>query len=352
METIKIIHIADMHFDAPMSGFSDRKKAETRKEEAKDTFSRIIDEAVKREVDALLIAGDMFDSDFVLPQTIKFLQNCFKKLGNIPVFISPGNHDFNHENSIYSNTLWGENVHIFSDEISFFDIKNARIYGYGFAERFISEPKLEGFSADDKISIMVMHGDLQANSQYNPISLKHIKDSGLDYLALGHIHKFDGIKKEGATTYAYSGTHEGKFFDEEGSCGFIYGEVGKGVANLQHINFAKREVKSIDVSVSGLLTYDEIAEKIRDAISDSKDIYKITLTGEIGEGVFLNLAILEEKIHDLCFQCKVYDKTEIKKGGETGTIRAAFEEKFAGKDDEVSALALKYGIAALLGREI
>ena len=51
----------------------------------------------------------------------------------------------------------------------------------------------------------------------------------MDYIALGHIHKFSGIKRIGNTYYAYSGCPEGRGFDEEGDKGIIF---RRGISGL------------------------------------------------------------------------------------------------------------------------
>ena len=60
---MKIIHCADLHLDAGMTANLPKEKASERKNELLTTFNRMIDYAVEEKVDALIIAGDLFDTN-------------------------------------------------------------------------------------------------------------------------------------------------------------------------------------------------------------------------------------------------------------------------------------------------
>ena len=47
------------------------------------------------------------------------------------------------------------------------------------------------------------HGEAEGKGDYAPISKVSIAGSGLDYLALGHIHQYSGLQREGNTFWAY-----------------------------------------------------------------------------------------------------------------------------------------------------
>ena len=88
---------------------------------------------------------------------------------------------------------------------------------------------LKGFTAPEEMgfAIGILHGDTtQAKSPYCPITAKQIKDSNLDYLALGHIHKCDAIKS-GKTLCAWPGGPMGRGYDEPGRKGVLIVELGE-----------------------------------------------------------------------------------------------------------------------------
>lgn len=47
---------------------------------------------------------------------------------------------------------------------------------------------------------MCIHGEVGVTSNYDPISETEIAASGMDYIALGHIHKESGLKNAARPT--------------------------------------------------------------------------------------------------------------------------------------------------------
>ena len=61
---IKILHTGDIHLDSPFSGL-DPRSAEIRKNELRAAFTSMMTYAKMNNVDMLLMAGDIFDSEYV-----------------------------------------------------------------------------------------------------------------------------------------------------------------------------------------------------------------------------------------------------------------------------------------------
>src|SRR5574344_670031 len=59
---MKIIHCADLHLDSKMESNLSKEKADERKAELLQTFTRMVDYAQENNVKAVIIAGDMFDT--------------------------------------------------------------------------------------------------------------------------------------------------------------------------------------------------------------------------------------------------------------------------------------------------
>ena len=130
---IKILHSADWHLDAPMSGYTPEILRTLQSESRKipQTITRLCKE---EGCDLLLLAGDLFDGA-ASSETVSSVQSALAAL-DIPVIITPGNHDFSSPDSPWKKELWPENVHIFrSQEIESVALPelNCRIYGAGFA---------------------------------------------------------------------------------------------------------------------------------------------------------------------------------------------------------------------------
>jgi len=303
--TKKIIHCADIHFDSVMSGIKDPKKVNIRREEMKKTFQKII--ALAAESDMLLISGDLFDAKKVSKSTLEFLKGEFLKISDVSVFIIAGNHDYLGEMSVYKTFDFGKNVHIFGTSMECVELADCDVYGISFKTANDEREMLSGFTVKnpDKINICLMHGNLSGND-YNPIKISDIEKSGIDYLALGHIHKASEIKKAGSTHYAYCGCPEGRGNDETGKKGVYKLELIKGnIVASEFVPVAERMYIDEDVDISGAGSYDEIIEKIMTKYKGEKHLYRFTLTGSCDFSI--DTEVIEERIK--AFSLTIRDKT-------------------------------------------
>lgn len=288
MSGIKILHMADIHFGRPASGLPENLR-DIRRQEVRSTFSAAIAMAKEKNVDVVLIAGDLFDRADTDKSTINFIKGEFDKLGDIPVFISPGNHD--PHGSAYDALMEAgcQNVTVFGADCTYkvFSEKNFAVYGVGFNNEVIHTPLLTKIKAEDEnmINIAVVHGEIAANSDYNPVTEADIAATGMNYIALGHVHAYSGIKKAGATCYAYSGTPEGGGFDECGDKGVIYGEVSKDGCALDFVPISKRRYHTVEVDVTDTSTLQGIIDKVVSVADNKDDLYKIVLTGQRPEKI-------------------------------------------------------------------
>ncbi len=219
---MKILHTADWHLGAPLQGHG-----ESLRKALAEVPGRILEICRQENCDLVLIAGDVFDGGY----TPALYQNVFDilKAMEVPVFITPGNHDYCSQESPWRKEFWPENVHIFKTpriESVAIPALNARVYGAGFAS-MDCQGLLEDFAADcdEQYAIGIFHADpAVANSNYNPITVQQVKTSNLDYLALGHIHKADKFTA-GKTLCAWPGCPMGKGYDEPGEKGVYIVEL-------------------------------------------------------------------------------------------------------------------------------
>lgn len=372
MQRVKIVHSADLHFDTPFKEVS-IEQSKINKEELKEVFMKIIHLCYEKHVDIFLLAGDIFDNYTLNRETIYFLEKAFQKIPKTKVFISPGNHDPYGQKSFYSLVNWPQNVHIFKGYLEKVYLKelDVNVWGAGFNDRYLKESLLKDFSeASDKINLMVIHGDIVEGNQkneYNPITAEQIKNSGMDYIALGHRHEFSGINKSGSTFYAYSGCPQGRGFDELLDKGIIYGFISKSVAELEFIKTSKRNYYQKEIDVSSAYGYEELRDRIVTSIDAEKrknNFYKLVLVGEIAEDFNIDETILAEKLKKDFYFCKIVDKTivkydfdELSKGY---SVKSIFVKKMIKKiedtdneeEKEVIKLALKLGLRSLSESEI
>lgn len=370
MKKVKILQAGDLHFDTP---FKDLNKniALISKEELLEVFSKIISMCIENSVDILLLTGDIFDNLTVNKKTLVFIKNQLERIINIKVFISPGNHDPYYEKSFYKMIEWPSNVHIFKSSVESVVLQDLEtvVWGAGFNTHHVKKSMLKNISINEKyINIMVIHGDVSNSDEgndYNPITLRDIEASRLDYIAIGHRHNYSGILRQKDTCYAYAGCPQGRGFDELGDKGIIVGEVSKGAVDLRFIRTSKRNYYVVDVDISNSVSYEEIKDRVINSINEGErknNLYKIILKGEIESYINLNEDIVFEKIKDYFYFVKVIDNTDVKldfdKISKDYSIKGVYARKLLDKmedddyDDEVIKLALKIGIQCLSHEEV
>ena len=331
---LKIIHTADVHLDSAFSGISDSGKMAVRREDMRTSFSRIVDMA--KQADFLLIAGDLFDGALITHTTLDFLKQQFAKISDTPVFICAGNHDAFTEDSVYKNFDFGENVHVFGHGAECVETEKADIYGISFSNANVEKTLLSQFQIKhpDKINILVMHANL-AGEGYNPIRLQEIADSGMDYIALGHIHKTSGLSKQGGTYFAYPGCPEGRGFDETGEKGVLALELAKGEVKATFVPVQERMYIEEKVDITGLASYEDITEKIKSVLCGANHIYRIVLCGAAAFPV--DTAVLKEKIDGFYVTVRDHTKpeTDIKTQSKEFSLKGLFAA-YALKDQETT----------------
>lgn len=353
---MRILHSADLHLDSAFVGRSPETVAALRREQLRlpGILATICRE---KGCDLMLLSGDLFDGKWTM-ESVEALRTAFREAA-VPVFISPGNHDFCTPDSPWLAESWPENVHIFKNpvlESVVLPELDCRVYGAGYASMDCG-PLLEDFCAqgEETYHIAVLHGDpVQKRSPYNPITQAQVAASRLDYLALGHVHKA-GSFRAGDTLCAWPGCPMGRGYDELEE---------KGVLLVTLEDGAQAEFLTLDTprffDLEAQIMVDP-ASAVADALPavGNGDYYRITLTGEWDDldlaglstqfAHFPNLELRDRTVPvtDL-WACAGEDSLE---GMYFGLLKAAHAE--ADKEEqEILTLAAKISRRILDGREV
>jgi DNA repair exonuclease SbcCD nuclease subunit len=211
---VSFLHISDVHLGYQQYGNTERYNDFAR------AFLTSVDFAIEKNVDFVLICGDLFHKSAIAPKTLFQANEGFERLANagIQVVAINGNHDkakyaegysWLHYLSYRGHIILlspvfseeGTRLDPWNDEEgSYIDIEGVRIFGIPYlgasTEPVLEEmPKiLESLSAEDiKFTVLIGHFGLEgeipgvaggiSTSLLNPLK-KHI-----DYIGLGHLHK-------------------------------------------------------------------------------------------------------------------------------------------------------------------
>jgi DNA repair exonuclease SbcCD nuclease subunit len=261
---IKILHSADWHLGAPLLG------RENLHQELLQIPGKLAALCRRENCDLVLLSGDLFDGGYTR-ESLQILCSALEEMA-VPVFITPGNHDFVGGQSPWLTESFPENVHIFKNSvIESVELPGCRVYGAGFTG-MDCPALLPGFRAEgDAVNIGIFHGDpTVAASPYNPISRMQVEQSNFDYLALGHIHQA-GSFLAGKTLCAWPGCPMGRGYDEEGEKGAYIVTIDGGIS----ARFVPLDTPRF-YDLQG--TLDDM-DRLLPAVGSS-DYYRITLTGE------------------------------------------------------------------------
>lgn len=313
MNSVKIMHTADMHLGASVSRFDDNKNR-IRMHEIQKSAIDVLNKAA--DCDVVLLSGDIFDSPVCRETVADELLSTVSSLPDTRFFMSCGNHDPYGSRIIdYCIKNAPDNFFVFGSEfVECFTIeeKKLRVYGISFSSQFQNTSLLKNLPQCDNsyTNILCVHGEVTAGeSIYNPVNLEKVKDAGFDYCALGHIHAFSGIRKYGNLYYAYPGVHEPNGFDETGKKGYISGTVGSdGNFSLRFIPSAKRLYVDESVDISDIESYSSLVSRLN-AIAGDGNICRFTLTGTNKFASLLNTSLVESQIN--AFSAEVTDMTTV-----------------------------------------
>lgn len=352
---LHILHAADLHLDAPFAALT-AEQARQRRSEQRLLLDALADAAIERGADLVALSGDLLDSAQTYRETAQALASA---LGRIPapVVISPGNHDFYGPGSLYAAPIWPKNVLIFRESaIQTVDLPNMTLYGAAFTGQFRDGSPLALFrTADgDNPSVMVLHGDVEGTGRYGSIPRSDIAQSGLTYLALGHIHACSGLQKEGNTYWAYPGCTEGRGFDELGDKGALWVTIGDDNAvTAELLPLCRRRYEILECDLTGK----DPAQAVISALSQGSrdDVCRLILTGE-SQGV--DLPALAQAAQGLRWALTLRDHTRVPQDlwsretedSLTGLFLREMRRRIAAAQGEEKATlerAVRFGLTAL-----
>jgi len=280
MPSFTFLHAADIHLDSPLRGLSryEGVPADEVRGATRSAFDRLIETAIDRAVDFVVLAGDIYDGDWRDMGTGLYFSAAMGRLGRagIPVFLLAGNHD---AASVITKALPAlENVHLFSTRkptTHRLPHLGVAIHGRSFSDREVFDNLAVGYPVADEASfnIGVLHtalGGYAAHARYAPCSEQDLVAKGYDYWALGHVHEHAILRRD--PYIVFPGNLQGRNVREQGPKGAVLVDVEDGhVDAVTHLPLDVVRWARVEVDVSTASDIDAIHGHVREALRAARD---------------------------------------------------------------------------------
>lgn len=287
---MKFIHFADAHLDSPFRGLSFLPSEEFNHiyQAADQSLKRIVDLALKENVDLVLIAGDTFDSNTPSPRAQLFFAKQIKRLTDqkIQVVMIFGNHDhMKKEDLLVTKTPYfkllgnGEKV-----ETVTFETKDGFAYdviGFSYLNNHITRDMIPDFpekGQDYTFGLMHAQEKAQAGNVYAPFTTSEVQNLNYDYFALGHIHARNNLSED--PWIVYPGNIQGRHINEMGAKGCYLGEIDEQTKKTT-IEFKQTSPiiwQAAEINLEDEIDKAGLQSKIIDALNQAKQKTYFSLT--------------------------------------------------------------------------
>lgn len=358
---MKIIHCADIHLDSGMGTNFNKEKAKERRNEILNTFRRMVDYAVVNGVDAIIIAGDLYDTRKISATAVNIFINAVKNNPGITFYYLKGNHDA--ESLLGAFDVIPDNLKLFGNSWTSYRYKSIDITGIEL-DKDNSRTACDSLALDrDNFNIVIMHGqksEYAGSDKAETINLRALRNKGIDYLALGHVHSYCSAKLDSRGKWCYPGCLEGRGFDECGEHGFVLIDIDEDKLTYTDtfVPFASRKVCEIHVDISGCRDNADIESRIMDKKqgTDESAVVKIVLSGKVECDCIKDTELIENRLKDMFYALRIYDESSFIVDYHSYENDRSLKGEFVrmvkaselGEDEK--AEVIRYGIQALSGR--
>jgi len=354
---MKIIHTSDIHIDSALTTRLPSDKVRERRRELLSNFPRMVEEAKVISAGAIIIAGDLFDTERITKKALDTALDVIERAERIMFFYLPGNH----EGSALSNSgrPLPKNLAIFDKDWSYFSAGDITIAG----RSEICEDMFDtlDLSAETK-NIVVLHGELRdKTSAPDVIGKKDAAGKNIDYMALGHYHSYSRTNIDERGYAVYSGMPEGRGFDEVGDKGYVIIDTDAKKVECGFRKFAKRRLHIAKVDITGILRSSDVDDRVKAAVRDipSTDMVRIELTGGYSPELWKDTDKLCRDFSDSFYYFEVKDQSKIAINPDDYKYDKSLKGEFirtVGLDDSLDnatkARVIACGINALMGEEL
>ena len=302
MTGFRFVHAADLHLDSPFKGIqgaAPERVAQILRDATFEVYDAIIDLCIRERVDALLVAGDIYDgADRSLRAQRKFVAglNRLHESG-VRSFVCHGNHD--PLDGWEAGLAMPESCHRFGPQVESVPIDPAdpargRVYGMSYPRQVVKENVAKRFRRDQDqpggIAVGLLHcnvGSDTGHEPYAPCTLQDLAAAGMDYWALGHVHTAQVLRAE-SPAIVYPGNPQGRHSNETGPRGVYLVSISDSVPPTT--DFCAVDVvrwANLSVQIEGLGGIEDLLDRIVSEVSEALDaaegrhlVYRLAISGQ------------------------------------------------------------------------
>ena len=350
---MKILHTSDLHLGSALTSRLSPAKAKERRAELLRSFEREIEEAELYGVRVFIIAGDLFDTERVSRGVKEAAVSAIARARGIDFLYLPGNHE--RETLLDGSVELPSNLRVFGRDWTYFDYDFLTIAG-----RSELCPGAFGTLTLDKErkNIVVLHGALTDRCDSEAVGLGEAAELGIDYLALGHYHSHSKTEIDRRGIAVYSGTPEGRGFDEAGECGFCIIDTNGSELKYNFVSHAKRRIEIRRADISGAVGRADVDAAAEAALCDvgRTDIVRLVLSGRHIPELSPDLDALTHRYADRFYHFEAVDESGLIIDPESYRLDRSLKGEFIrlvlgreGLSDEERDAIIRTGLGALIG---
>ena len=302
MRPFSFVHAADLHLDSPFVGVTAQSPivAEKLRAATFEAFGNVVDLCIRRRVDFLLVAGDVYDgADRSLRAQLRFhdeLQRLTEM--NIQSFVVHGNHD---PLDGWSAAIeWPTGTRVFGKNVETIcagppEAPIAEITGVSYPNQHETRnlARLIGQAAGERSAgggfrIGLLHanvGKQPGHDPYSPCEVDDLVGMEVDYWALGHVHTRQTLHEE--PHVVYPGNIQGRNVRETDSRGCVLVDIDErgGVSTeFTAVDVVRWHSRDLDINpFSALDSLDEglsnVIEDLREESQNRALVCRVRLTG-------------------------------------------------------------------------
>ena len=234
---MRIVHAADIHLDTPFRRH-DAALRQRLQQAGRRAFGALVDLTLEERADVLVVAGDLFDNEWLTIATERMLTRELRRLtdAGVTVVYATGNHDPGRINYRAAHIDWPSTnfqLHSSRSPRRIPIHRGGERIGWVVAAGHQTTHESTNLAATfppapgPQPAVALLHADVggaqgapedEAGNVYAPAALSDL-DPGYDYWALGHVHKRQRLREDSPAWYP--GNLQGRDFGETGAKGAL-----------------------------------------------------------------------------------------------------------------------------------